>query len=69
MSGIVVGIDGSENSQQALDWAVKEAATRHAPLTVVAVHQVAAGHWTGNPLIYPRTCPSRRRSVRRPKRQ
>ncbi len=57
MSGIVVGIDGSENSQQALDWAVKEAATRHAPLTVVAVHQVAAGHWTGNPLIYPEDLP------------
>lgn len=57
MSGIVVGIDGSRNSQHALDWAVKEAAALHAALTVVAVHQVAAGHWTGNPLIYPADLP------------
>lgn len=57
MSGIVVGIDGSDHSQHALDWAVKEAATLHAPLTVVAVHQVAAGHWTGNPIIYPEDLP------------
>jgi nucleotide-binding universal stress UspA family protein len=53
MSGVVVGIDGSDNSQRALDWAVREAAAMHAPLTVLAVHQVAANHWTGNPLIYP----------------
>ncbi len=47
MSGVVVGIDGSDNSQHALDWAVREAAAVHAPLTVLAVHQVAANHWTG----------------------
>ena len=53
MSGIVVGIDGSEHSRRALDWAVKEAALRHAPLTVLAVHQVAASEWTGSAMIYP----------------
>jgi nucleotide-binding universal stress UspA family protein len=53
MSGIVVGIDGSGSAQRALDWAVKEAAALHAPLTVLAVHQVASNQWTGNPLIYP----------------
>jgi len=53
MAGIVVGVDGSGNAQRALDWAVKEAAALHAPLTVLAVHQVASNQWTGNPLIYP----------------
>jgi nucleotide-binding universal stress UspA family protein len=53
MSGIVVGIDGSGHAQHALEWAVKEAAALHAPLTVLAVNQVAANLWTGNPLIYP----------------
>jgi nucleotide-binding universal stress UspA family protein len=53
MAGIIVGVDGSENSQQALEWAAKEAALRHAPLTVVAVHQVAASQWTGNPITLP----------------
>jgi nucleotide-binding universal stress UspA family protein len=49
--GIVVGIDGSGNSRSALEWAVKEASLRHAPLTVLTVHQVASS-WTGNPVIY-----------------
>lgn len=53
MPGIVVGVDGSGDSHLALEWAVKEAALQHAPLTVLTVHQVAAGHWTGKPLIYP----------------
>ncbi len=62
MSGIVVGIDGSGNSQHALDWAVKEAAVRHAPLTVLAVHQVAANQWTGNPLVYPEDAPEQEKA-------
>src|SRR5215469_5127933 len=52
MPGVVVGIDGSEQSQQALDWAIKEAALRNAPLTVLAVHQVAGHYWTGRPEVY-----------------
>jgi len=62
MSGIVVGVDGSEGSLRALDWAVKEAALQHAPLTVLTVHQVAAGHWTGNPLIYPEDAPEQEKA-------
>ncbi len=62
MSGIVVGIDGSGNSQQALEWAVKEAAALQAPLTVLAVHQVAANHWTGSPLIYPEDIPEQEKA-------
>jgi nucleotide-binding universal stress UspA family protein len=48
-----VGVDGSGHSQRALEWAVNEAAIRHAPLTVLAVHQVAVSGWTRNPIIYP----------------
>lgn len=53
MSGLVVGIDGSENSSHALDWAMAEAALRNADLTVIAVHPVAASHWSGQPVDYP----------------
>ena len=42
MPGITVGIDGSEPSRRALEWAIKEAAMRNAPLAVLAVHQVAS---------------------------
>lgn len=52
MPGILVGVDGSDHSERALEWAVKEAATRHAPLTVLAVHQVPAG-WMGHGVAYP----------------
>lgn len=38
MPGIVVGIDESANARSALSWAISEAATRHAPLTVLTVH-------------------------------
>lgn len=51
MPGIVVGVDGSEHSQRALEWAVKEAALRQAPLTVLTVHQVVGSAWTGNPVV------------------
>ncbi len=53
MPGIVVGVDGSDHAQRALEWAVKEAGLRNTSLTVLAVHQVAGNHWTGRPEIYP----------------
>ncbi len=37
MPGILVGVDGSENSRRALGWAVREAAQHHLPLTVLTV--------------------------------
>jgi nucleotide-binding universal stress UspA family protein len=46
MPGILVGLDGSNYSERALEWAAKEAAIRHAPLRVLAVHTVPAG-WSG----------------------
>jgi nucleotide-binding universal stress UspA family protein len=46
MPGILVGIDGSGHSQRALEWAMKEAALRHVPLIVLAVHQAVSG-WGG----------------------
>jgi nucleotide-binding universal stress UspA family protein len=52
MPGIIVGIDSSAHSRQALEWAVNEAAVRHAPLTVLTVNQAAAGYWT-SPVAYP----------------
>jgi nucleotide-binding universal stress UspA family protein len=51
MAGITVGIDGSYGAHRALEWAMKEAAARHARLTVLTVHQVAANAWTGTPII------------------
>ncbi len=50
MAGMVVGVDVSDHAHRALTWAMKEAAIRHAPLTVLAVHAVAASAWTGNPI-------------------
>jgi nucleotide-binding universal stress UspA family protein len=38
MSGIIVGVDGSDHSQLALAWAMREAARHHVPLTVMTVH-------------------------------
>jgi nucleotide-binding universal stress UspA family protein len=52
MPGIIVGIDGSDHSRHALAWAIREAAVRHAPLTVLTVQQAAAGYW-GGPVLYP----------------
>lgn len=59
--GIVVSVDGSAESQHALEWAVTHAALEHAPLTVLAVHRVAASQWTGNPVIYPADRPEAQR--------
>ncbi|HEY5361590.1 MAG TPA: universal stress protein [Streptosporangiaceae bacterium] len=53
MPGIVVGIDGSTGSRQALEWAAHEATLTHAALTVLTVHPVMASPWTGNPLVDP----------------
>jgi nucleotide-binding universal stress UspA family protein len=47
MPGIVVGVDGSGHSQRALEWAMKEAATRGVPLTVMTVHQLIRGYYGG----------------------
>jgi nucleotide-binding universal stress UspA family protein len=54
MAGIVVGIDGSEHSRRALQWAVREAALRQAALTVLTVNPAVAGIFTGNAVAYPR---------------
>jgi nucleotide-binding universal stress UspA family protein len=53
MSGILVGIDGSHHSTQALDWAMAEAALRKVPLTVVTVNPVPAGYWSHTPVVGP----------------
>jgi len=51
MPGIIVGVDGSDHSRHALEWAVREAAVRHAPLTVLTVQQSVTGYW-GEPVLY-----------------
>jgi len=53
MSGIIVGVDGSANARFALQWAVKEAASKHEPLTVLTVNEVAASFWTHQPMTVP----------------
>jgi len=53
MPGIVVGVDGSGGSQQALEWAVRHATQDHVPLTVLAVHEIAASTWTHSSLVSP----------------
>lgn len=52
MPGILVGVDGSHHSERALDWAMREAALRHVPLTVLTVHQAPAG-WLGHGAAHP----------------
>jgi nucleotide-binding universal stress UspA family protein len=53
MPGIFVGVDGSTGSHKALEWAVREAGIRKAPLTVVTVQQQAAGSFFDTTLGYP----------------
>lgn len=45
MPGILVGVDGSGHSQRALQWAMKEAGLRHAPLVVLTVHPALVGYF------------------------
>ena len=52
MSGIIVGVDGSGHSQRALEWAMKEAAMRRVPLTVLTVHEAIRGYYSGM-VVYP----------------
>jgi len=52
MPGILVGLDGSNYSERALEWAAKEATIRHAPLRVLAVHAVPIG-FSGHAAPYP----------------
>jgi nucleotide-binding universal stress UspA family protein len=51
MSRIVVGIDGSRDSQLALEWAVGEAMVRQLPLTVLSVYHPVAAYWGGAVLV------------------
>jgi len=53
MPGIVVGYDGSDNSEDALSWAMHRAVTEHLPLTVLTVNEVALNPYTGQPSIIP----------------
>jgi len=53
MSGIVVGIDGSGHSERALEWAAREAAAHHVPLTVLTVHEAVRGYLSSAPATYP----------------
>ena len=52
MPGIIVGVDGSDHSRHALEWAMREAAVRRTPLTVLTVQQAVAGYW-GGPVLHP----------------
>jgi nucleotide-binding universal stress UspA family protein len=52
MPGIVVGIDGSDHSRRALDWAIGEAAVRQVPLTVLTVAQIVVQAWAGPAFAY-----------------
>jgi nucleotide-binding universal stress UspA family protein len=47
MPGIIVGVDGSAHSRRALEWAMKEAAVRETPLTVMTVHGLIRGYFGG----------------------
>ena len=47
MSGIIVGVDGSDHSRRALRWAMQEAVLRRVPLTVMTVVEDPARPATG----------------------
>lgn len=50
LHGIIVGVDGSPASRVAADWAARDAALRHVPLTIVHVLPREIGPWKGLPL-------------------
>src|SRR5512139_1460617 len=45
--GILVGVDGSESSREALLWAMREAAMRKVPMTLVHVLDRPDERWSG----------------------
>jgi nucleotide-binding universal stress UspA family protein len=45
MTGIVVGLDGSPHSQDALNWALAESSLRKVPVTVLAVAPAPGSIW------------------------
>jgi len=47
--GIIVGVDGSPASRVATDWAARDAALRHLPLTIVHVLPEQTGAWIDLP--------------------
>lgn len=49
MRGIVVGVNGSTEADEALDWAMREAVSRQVPLTVLFVTR--AGGRSGDPAL------------------
>ena len=49
--GIIVGIDGSPESDAAVNWAAHDAAIRGLPLTVVHVESPAAATWSQAPVL------------------
>ena len=49
--GIIVGIDGSPESDAAVNWAAHDAAIRGLPLTVVHVEGPAAATWSQAPVL------------------
>ena len=53
MPGVVVGVDGSPNSERALGWAMGQAAAVGARLTVIAVHEVPKSYWGNIPVTGP----------------
>jgi nucleotide-binding universal stress UspA family protein len=53
MPVIVVGMDGSTSSHRALEWAAREAALRHAQLTVLTVVPTLISPWTRIPEVGP----------------
>jgi nucleotide-binding universal stress UspA family protein len=57
MPGIVVGVDGSPDSERALGWAMREAAIRSVPLIVLAVHPVPKSYWGNVPVVGPGDVP------------
>ena len=53
MPGIYVGVDGSDQSRHALEWAIGEAALRGMALEVIAVQPEAVDAWGLAPMRMP----------------